>query len=169
VPNVLVEVRVDSLGLDPTSDVPVVVLREVDGERLLPIWIGHSEAHAIGMEMRKKESQRPLSADLLTSVVREMGGEVERIIISRVEANTYFAEMIIRRDGETVSLDARPSDSIAVALRTDARIMAEEELFADLTLEVAGDEGGVRQGMSPDELQAHLERLNPQDFGRFQP
>jgi bifunctional DNase/RNase len=178
---VLVEVKVQSLGLDPASNTPVVILQESTGERVLPIWIGPSEASAIAMQMAEMKVARPLTHDLLVSVIGGMGGALKKVIITRVEENTYFAEMIVRRNGETISLDARPSDSIAVALRMEAGIFADDELLNEVTLQVVEEESSTgielgttesqdsASGMRPDELKEHLRRLNPEDFGRFTP
>ena len=177
----LVEVRVQSLGLDRSTNIPVVILQEVDGERVLPIWIGPSEASAIAMQLAEMEFARPLTHDLLVAVLKGLGGDLEKVIISRVEKSTYFAELIIRRNGRVISLDARPSDSIAVALRVEARIFARDDLLERASIEIAEDESlassestpseqaSPSQGMGPEELEAYLRKLNPEDFGRFTP
>jgi uncharacterized protein len=140
-----VEVKVQSLGLDRSSNTPVVILREREGERVLPIWIGPGEASAIAMHLADMKFSRPLTHDLLVSMLRGLGGRLERVIISRVADATYFAEMIVVRNGETFSVDARPSDSIAVALRTDARIFANDSLLERASIEIA-DEEPVEEG-----------------------
>lgn len=178
----LVEVRVQSLGLDRSSNTPVVVLREREGERVLPIWIGPSEASAIAMQLADMEFSRPLTHDLLVSILKGLGGTLTRVVITRVEQNTYYAELVIQRDGEVVKVDARPSDSIAVALRTRSRIFADDDLLDRIQLEIAEEEAAptspgptaapepsVSEGMSPEELEAYLRKLNPEDFGRFTP
>ena len=176
----LVEVKVQSLALDRSTNSPVVILQELDGERVLPIWIGPSEASAIAMHLADWEFSRPLTHDLLCSVLRGLGGAVQKVIITKVEASTYYAELIVRRNGEVFSLDARPSDSIAVALRVEARIFAQDDLLEEATIEIAEDESGaevifdvqegpMQEGMGPEELKEHLRRLNPEDFGRFTP
>ena len=179
----LVEVKVQSLALDRTTNTPVVILQELNGGRVLPIWIGPSEASAIAMQLADMEFSRPLTHDLLCSVLTGLGGALQKVIITKVESSTYYAEMIVRRNGEVFSLDARPSDSIAVALRVAARIFAQESLLEEATIEIAeedasdatseGLEGGqnpsVEEGMGPEELKEHLRRLNPEDFGRFTP
>lgn len=175
---VLVEVRVQSLGLDRTSNTPVVILEEVGGERVLPIWIGPSEASAIAMQLADMKFARPLTHDLLVSLMSGLGGGLDRVLITRVKENTYFAEMVIHRNGDVISVDARPSDSIAVALRARARIFASDELLEDTHVEITEeeavsfsgesvDEGGG--GISADELKEYLRRMNPEDFGRFSP
>jgi len=177
---VLVEVKVQSLALDRTTNTPVVILQELDGGRVLPIWIGPSEASAIAMQLADMEFSRPLTHDLLCSVLTGLGGALQKVIITKVESSTYYAEMIVRRNGEVFSLDARPSDSIAIALRVAARIFAQESLLEEATIEISEEETtegsfGPRgeapstEGMGPEELKEHLRKLNPEDFGRFTP
>ena len=177
----LVEVRVQSLALDRTSNTPVVILQEVGGERVLPIWIGPGEASAIAMQLAEMEFSRPLTHDLLCSVLSGLGGALQKVIITKVQKSTYYAELIVRRNGEVISLDARPSDSIAVALRVDARIFADEGLLELASIEIAEDESTSESGlerleriepdgtMGPEELKEYLRGLNPEDFGRFTP
>ena len=177
----LVEVRVQSLALDRSTNSPVVILQELDGERVLPIWIGPSEASAIAMQLADMPFARPLTHDLLCSVLKSLGGALQKVIISRVEKSTYYAEMIVHRNGEIYSLDARPSDSIAVALRVDARIFADESLLELSTIEIAEEEGTTEASgprleridaditMNAEELKEYLRGLNPEDFGRFTP
>ena len=173
----MIEVSVKSLALDRTSNTPVVILKEVGTERILPIWIGPGEASAIAMQLGGVAFQRPLTHDLLVSIVGGMGGTLKRVLITRVENSTYFAELVIDRDGEVISVDARPSDSIAVALRMKARIFADDSLLEQGTLvvEVAdaeeGEGGGEGDGdqdpMSGEALEEHLRGLRPEDLGRF--
>ena len=176
--SLLVQVSVQNLGLDRVSNSPVVILQEHEGERVLPIWIGPSEASAIAMELADMKFSRPLTHDLLAAVVGGLGGALQKIIISRVEENTYFAEMIIRRNGEVISVDARPSDSIAVALRLQADIFTHEELLEctpiDLQAEPTIGEPVVPEEepeteMAAEELKEYLRKLAPEDFGRFTP
>lgn len=191
----LVEVKVERLTLDRTTQSPVVVLREEEGERALPIWIGAGEASAIHMQLAHMTVSRPLTHDLLVSAIQGMGGTLTRVVITRVEQNTYYARLEVVVEGRDVNLDARPSDSIAVALRTGSPIFAEDSLLDMVTVEIAeGEEeasppsgpsgssgipsSGKLQspepplaggGMSPAELQEYLRKLNPEDFGRFNP
>lgn len=173
----LVEVKVQSLGLDRTNDTPVVILQERSGPRILPIWIGASEASAIAMQLADWAFSRPLTHDLLVSVLKGLGGSLDRVVISRVVDNTYFAELIIHRDEEVITVDARPSDSIAVALRTKATIFADDQLLEDVSVEISEDEsvslseaeGSVEMRASAESLKDYLRKLNPEDFGRFTP
>ena len=175
----LVEVKVQSLGLDRSSNTPVVILEETGGERVLPIWIGPGEASAIAMQLADMEFSRPLTHDLLVAVLNGLGGNLRKVVISRVEKNTYYAELIVHRNGEVISVDARPSDSIAIALRTKARIFAQDDLLERASIEIADEEApdlgstpkgeGPSETMDPEQLEEHLRRLNPEDFGRFTP
>ena len=173
----MVEVVVKSLGLDRASSTPVVILEEKEGDRVLPIWIGPGEASAIAMELAGMKFSRPLTHDLFVSVVGGLGGRLRRVQITRVVDNTYYAELIIQRGEELISIDARPSDSIAIAVRMDATILTSEELLETTAIEIAEatEEFPVDPevpeekagGLSPEELSEHLRRLKPEDFGRF--
>jgi bifunctional DNase/RNase len=133
------------------------------------------------MQLAEMEFSRPLTHDLLCSVLSGLGGALQKVIITKVQKSTYYAELIVRRNGEVISLDARPSDSIAVALRVDARIFADEQLLEVASIEIAEDESTSEPGlerlerietdasMGPEELKEHLRGLNPEDFGRFTP
>ncbi|MCI0433501.1 MAG: bifunctional nuclease family protein [Gemmatimonadetes bacterium] len=175
----MIEVKVQSLGLDRTSNTPVVILQESDGTRVLPIWIGPGEASAIAMELAGMKFSRPLTHDLFASVIMGLGGTLQRVMITKVVENTYYAELIIQRGSELFTVDARPSDSIAIALRMSAPIYTTEDLLEHTSIEMAeavdepggpaeeGEEGG--QGLTPDQLREYLRRMNPEDFGRFSP
>jgi bifunctional DNase/RNase len=174
------QVKVASLGLDKASNTPVVILQEMEGERVLPIWIGPGEASAIAMELAGMKFSRPLTHDLFTSMMQGLGSELQRVIITKVVDNTYHAELILRRDGEVVSIDARPSDSIAIALRAKAPIFAHDDLLEQASIEVQpaemepGESVGAADSDEPaqmdaDQLKEYLKRMNPEDFGRFNP
>jgi uncharacterized protein len=178
----MIEVKVQSLGLDRSSNTPVVILQEQEGARVLPIWIGPGEASAIAMELAGMKFSRPLTHDLFASVILGMGGSLQRVMITKVVDNTYFAELIIQRNSELISVDARPSDSIAIALRMSAAIYTTEDLLETTSIEIAdGSEhdfaasqeedrpAGPAAGLSPEQLREYLRRMNPEDFGRFNP
>jgi hypothetical protein len=179
----MVEVVVSRLGLDSSTNTYVVILQEKDGARLLPIWIGQPEAEAIVMQMNNVKRERPLTHDLCKSLILGLGGSLRRVHITKVQHRTYFAELHLSGKGSEVQIDARPSDSIAVALRLQAPIFVEESLLtapgeesdaADST-----DEAGyssppatprpAERGdpMSAEQLKAYLENLRPEDFGKF--
>jgi bifunctional DNase/RNase len=175
----MIQVTVQSLGLDRRSNTPVVILQEQDGARILPIWIGPGEASAIAMELAGMKFSRPLTHDLFVSAIGGLGGALHRVNITRVVENTYYAELIIRRDGEFFSLDARPSDSIAIALRMEADIYTADDLLEHTAVEIAEasefEDESVAEGAEeeepqpPEDLKEYLRRLNPEDFGRFTP
>ncbi len=172
----LLEVEVMRLGLDRNNNSYVVILREKGGERLLPIWIGQAEAESIVIEMSKLKRERPLTHDLCKTLITGMGGTLRRIQITKVENRTYYAEMHIRLGERMIHIDARPSDSIAIALRFSAPIFAQEDLLTSLLFEDRSDESeSVQSGpepeqsdqMTPSQLQKYLENLRPEDLGKF--
>lgn len=180
----MVEVKVQSLGLDRTSSTPVVILQETDGSRVLPIWIGPGEASAIAMELAGMKFSRPLTHDLFASVIMGMGGSLQRVVITKVVENTYYAELIIKRGSELISVDARPSDSIAIALRMAASIFTTDDLLESTSIEITdasedpqdfvvnpeeAEESKAPGGLTPEQLREYLRRMNPEDFGRFNP
>lgn len=163
----MIRVAVAHLGMDRSTNSPVVILREVGGERVIPIWIGPGEANAIAMEMQGVRPQRPLTHDLLKHVLGGLGGELRRVNLTGLRDGTYFAELLIARGEAHFEVDARPSDSIALALRCNAPIFSAEELLdqSDRPTDAPAPEPGA----APDALRRYLENLDPQDFGRFQP
>jgi bifunctional DNase/RNase len=172
----MVEVTVARLGLDSSTNSYVLILQEKDGKRLLPIWIGQPEAESIVMHMHDLKRERPLTHDLCKSLITGLGGELRRVQITRVQKNTYYAELHIRRGDNVVQIDARPSDSIAIALRMSAPIFAPESLLTAIEADDAEEESpgtGGSQGtpdegeLSAEQLKAHLENLRPEDFGKF--
>lgn len=169
----LVEVEVMRLGLDRSNNSYVVILREKGGERLLPIWIGQPEAESIVIEMSKLRRDRPLTHDLCKTLITGLGGTLRRIQITKVENRTYFAELHIRRDDQLVQIDARPSDSIAIALRFAAPIYAQDSLLSSIVFEDSPDDTEAVAGpeaseeMTPAQLQKYLENLRPEDLGKF--
>ena len=162
----MVRMTVAHLGLDRSANTPVVVLKEATGDRTLRIWIGAAEAAAIALEMRGDSPPRPMTHDLLKHVLVGLGGELRRVTITGVRDNTFFAELLVYRGAQILEIDARPSDGIALALRTDASIFVREEL-----LDGDGPEPAVvpPAESSADQLKKFLSKLDPQDLGRFQP
>lgn len=168
----MIEVVVSRLGLDSSTQSYVVILQEKDGQRLLPIWIGQPEAESIVMQMHNVKRPRPLTHDLCKSIIVGLGGALQKVQISRVEKNTYYAELHIARNGDLVQVDARPSDSIAIALRLSAPIFAAEELLTDVQVEEStetfdADALQSEQELNAEQLKEYLERLRPEDFGKF--
>ena len=171
----MVEVTVARLGLDSATNAYVVILREKAGSRLLPIWIGKPEAESILVQMNDLKRERPLTHDLCKALITGLGGTLRRVNITRVEKSTYFAELQLDGAKGLVAVDARPSDSIAIALRLSAPIFAPVGLLT--AMESDGDEDAASEAdlpasgpqLSTEQLQAYLENLRPEDFGKFTP
>ncbi len=123
------EVKIRGLLVDPTTNSPIVLLKELDGESILPIWVGPYEANSIASEIEKLAPQRPMTHDLLRNVITQMGGVVKRVIVTELRENTFYAVIEIAVDEQLFLIDSRPSDAIALALRTDAPIFIREEVF----------------------------------------
>ena len=175
----LVEVSVARLGLDGSTNTYVVILREKEGERILPIWIGQPEAESILLEMNQVRKERPLTHDLCKSLIVGLGAELQRVNITKVENRTYFAELLLLRNGEQYQVDARPSDSIAIALRTASPVFAADSLLLEPP-EMEGEEEPEQADhpleapqntdeMTAEQLKQYLSGLRPEDFGKFNP
>ena len=170
----MLEVSVAHLGLERNTNTPIVVLQEKDGDRMIPIYIGHAEANAIAMELAEVKFERPLTHDLRQQVIIGLGAELSRVVLTRVEKSTYYAELHLRRDDHVIQIDARPSDSIAIALRLKAPIFAAEDLLNISSSEetIIPDISGETldsDALKSDALKKYLEKLNPEDFGKFIP
>ena len=135
---------------------------------MLPIWIGPAEASAIAMELSDYKFPRPLTHDLIKQVVVGLGAKLRRVMITRVEDNTYYAELHIQRGDESIHIDARPSDSIAVALRLKAPIFTNDDLLALTSVDTIQPHEGP-ETLDADQLKAYLDKLDPEDFGKFKP
>jgi bifunctional DNase/RNase len=175
----VVEVRVNGLILEHKTQQNVVILREVDGERILPIWIGPGEAQAIRRILSEEPFPRPLTHDLLHLIVEGLKAHITRVVIADLRENTFYASVFVERESEVLSIDARPSDSIAVALRARAPIFVNDTLLqappkADEAMEGAEGGEGEEEPREPtaeekaEQLRRFLEKLNPEDFGKFQ-
>ena len=158
----MIEMSVSGLAIDKRAQTPVVLLQEKDGGRVLPIWIGPSEASSIAMELTGRKFQRPLTHDLLKTVIEGLGGEVRKVAIVDLQEKTYYARIFLERDNELLTIDARPSDSIALALRTNSPIFVGEEL---LRTEEEAEE--LNPAPSMEELQRRLEDMDPEEFGKL--
>ena len=171
----MIEVIVAKLGLDSSTNSHVVILQEKDGHRLLPIWIGQPEADSIVMEMKNVRRERPLTHDLCKNIIVGLGGTLRRVQITKVSKSTYYAELHVARPEGLVQIDARPSDSIAIALRLSAPIFAQESLLTAVAEDGDGEDGGGMPGesaprsdeMTSEQLKERLENLRPEDLGKF--
>ena len=171
----IVEARVHGLVFEQKQQQHVVVLREAEGERVLPIWIGPAEALAIQRLLTGQAFPRPLTHDLFALVLEGLHARVSRVTIAEMHEGTFFATLVIERENNVLSVDARPSDSIAIALRTQAPLFVNEELLQEPPGEGSELEPPPSDPPAPpteqdkaEQLRRFLEKLNPEDFGKFQ-
>ena len=157
----MVKMEIKGLLMDTVSNMPVVILRDAGDGVFLPIWVGIFEANAIAIAMEKIATPRPMTHDLLNNLVRELDARVERIVINDLKDNTFFARIHLSRAGATWTVDSRPSDAIALALRCQSEIFVEEEVLEkSKTLRADGDP-------DPERLKKWLEEVNPEDLGKY--
>src|SRR3712207_5380122 len=147
-----IEVKIRGLMMDPNSGTPIIILKDVHSETILPIWVGAYEANAIALEIEKMASQRPMTHDLLRNMIVQMGVRVERVVVTELRDNTFFAVIEMRTgDGEALMLDARPSDAIALALQADCLIFVNEEVIKASRNTISGNEEESTTGAGEEE------------------
>jgi uncharacterized protein len=156
------EVKIRGLMMDPVTSTPVVVLKETQGTGVLPIWVGIYEANAIALEIEKVQTPRPMTHDLLRNVLNGLNVHVQRVVVSELKDDTFYALIWMERDGETMSVDSRPSDALALALRLDCPIFVEDEVLKTSKLSSITSEKSTNE-----DLRKMLENLNDEDFGRY--
>lgn len=156
------EVRIRGLMMDPVTNMPMVVLKHVDGEAILPIWIGAFEANAVAMELEKIAPPRPMTHDLIRNVLRSFDVTVSRVVISELKEDTFYAIVWMERSGEVMSLDARPSDALAIAMRADAPIFVHRSVLEHARLSQA-----LSPTSSAEDLRRWLEGLGDDDMGQY--
>ena len=161
--------KVRRVALDQQNN-PVVLLVDEDETVALPIWIGQAEAMAIAMRLQSVQPPRPMTHDLLHSIVEQLEAKVTRVVVCDVRDQTYFAEIHLARNGKSLVIDSRPSDAIALALRTDAPIFVEDKVAVQgIALRKGGDgeaRTGLEEDLDPQEFRKFLERVKPDDFRR---
>jgi bifunctional DNase/RNase len=158
-----VEMRIRGLMMDPNTNMPIIILKDVASDTVLPIWVGIYEANAIFMEIEKLAPPRPMTHDLTRNLIRYMNGKLDRVVISELKDDTFYAVLWLTQGGEPVCVDARPSDAIALALRADCPIYVAEPVLAQARLNPIGPPDNP----STDELRKWLEGLNDEDLGRY--
>ena len=158
----MVKMEIKGLLMDPVSNMPVVILRDRDDGVFLPIWVGIFEANAIALEMEKIATPRPMTHDLLKNVLKTLGFQVDRIVITELKENTFYARIHLSRGDAVVDVDSRPSDAIALALRSKADIFVEEEV-----LEKSKSLRSDGEQPDPERLRKWLEEVNPDDLGKY--
>ena len=157
-----VEMTIKGLMIDPITNMPIIVLRDGEGGRILPIWVGVFEANAIALQMESVQTPRPMTHDLLKNVIEDLSAAVERIVVTELKENTFYAVIHLRTDGKGVVVDARPSDAIALALRAGAPIYVEETVIASArSVEPTSDAADLGR------LQKWLENLSDEELGKY--
>ena len=157
-----IEMTIKGLMVDPITNMPIIILRDKAEQRVLPIWVGVFEANAIALQIENVTTPRPMTHDLLRNVIHDLNASVQKIVVCDLQENTFYALIYLAMNGDTLTIDARPSDAIALALRTRAPIFVEESVIDNAKpFDVAADK--------PDAERLHkwLESLDPDDLGKY--
>jgi bifunctional DNase/RNase len=157
-----VEMKIRGLMMDPVTNMPVVILKGIEGESVLPIWVGIYEANAIALEMEKVATPRPMTHDLLKNLLIGLDAQVRKVVVNDLRDDTFFAVIWLDKDGQSISIDSRPSDALALALRADCPIFVEEDV-----LKTSKQASAISDKVSSEELRKWLENLGEEDMGRY--
>ena len=157
-----IEMSIKGLMVDPITNMPIVILRDRDGQKVLPIWVGIFEANAIALQIENVSTPRPMTHDLLRNVIQDLKASVQKVVVCDLQDNTFYALIYLAWNGDTVAVDARPSDAIALALRTRAPIFVEESVIDHAkTVDFSSEKADA------DRLHKWLESLDPDDLGKY--
>ena len=157
-----IEMKIRGLMMDPVTNMPIVILKDVNGSTILPIWVGVYEANAIALEIEKVTTPRPMTHDLIKSLLMGLNTGVQKVVVNELKEDTFYALIWLERDGEIISVDSRPSDALAVALRLDCPIYVEEAVLKSSKMS-----SSVSEKVNNEELRRWLENLNDEDLGRY--
>jgi bifunctional DNase/RNase len=157
-----IEMTIKGLMVDPITNMPIIILRDEEGQRVLPIWVGIFEANAIALQIENIATPRPMTHDLLRNVIQDLNASVQKIVVCDLKENTFYALIYVDANGETVAIDSRPSDAIALALRTSAPIFVEESVIDNAKTIDFGTERA-----DSERLQKWLESLDPEELGKY--
>ncbi len=158
-----VEVRIRGLMMDPATNMPIVVLKDVGSETVMPIWVGIFEANAIAIEIEKMAAPRPMTHDLTRNLIQNLNASLDRVVINELRDDTFFAVLWLTQGTEAITIDARPSDAIALALRSDCPIYVSEQVMQSAKLNASGPPDGP----TTEQIRGWLEGLNDEDLGRY--
>ena len=158
-----VEMKIRGLMMDPVTNMPIVILKDVSGNSVLPIWVGVFEANAIALEIEKVATPRPMPHDLIKNLLMGLNTAVQKVVVSELKDETYYALIWLEQNGQTISIDSRPSDALALALRLDCPLFVEEDVLK--TSKVANTPAAEK--VTNEELKKWLESLNDEDLGRY--
>ena len=157
-----IEMIIKGLMLDPTTKMPIVILRDNKGDNVLPIWVGSPEANAIALQIENVATPRPMTHDLLRNVIKDLKGKVQKIVVCDLKENTFYAMIHLLVNGEEVAIDSRPSDAIALAVRVKAPIFVEESVMSEAKKSELGPEN-----VDQEQLGEWLESLDPEELGKY--
>jgi uncharacterized protein len=157
-----IEMKIRALMMDPVTNVPIVILKGSDGNTLLPIWVGVFEANAIAMEIEKLATPRPMTHDLLRNILQALGYSVSKVVVSQLKDDTFYAVIWLMQNGNLISVDSRPSDALALALRMDSPIYVDEEVIKN-----SKATSSKQDKLNDDELKRWLENLGDEDLGKY--
>ncbi len=157
-----VEMKIRGLMMDPVTNMPIVILKDLAGESILPIWVGIYEANAIALEIEKVSTPRPMTHDLIRILLNGLEADVRKVVVNELRDDTFYARIWLEKDGQAMSVDSRPSDALAVALRLDCPIFVD-----DSVLQSSKMAGAVSEKVNNEELRRWLEGLNDEDMGRY--
>src|SRR5271157_1588345 len=157
-----VEMKIRSLMMDPVTNMPIVILKDVGSASVLPIWVGIYEANAIALEIEKVSTPRPMTHDLIKTLLLGLDAGIQKVVVNELKEDTFFAIIWVKRNGELISVDSRPSDALALALRLDCPIYVEETVLKSSKLAST-----VSDKVNNEELRRWLEGLNDEDLGRY--
>lgn len=154
--------KIRGLMMDPVTNMPIVILKDTASDAVLPIWVGIYEANAIALEIEKVATPRPMTHDLIKNLLLGLDTRVHKVVVSDLREDTFYAVIWLERDGHIISVDSRPSDALALALRLDCPIYVEEQV-----LKTSKAASAVSDRISTDELRKWLENLNDEDLGKY--
>ena len=163
----LIEMKVSGLTIDPVTNTPIVILKDMEGKKVIPIWIGLFEASAIATELEKINFPRPMTHDLISEILKAIDVKVTRVEINDLKNNTFFANIYIHKEGRNIVVDARPSDAIAIALRIDAPIFVDEKVIKKSRDVDFGTKITDLDNFKKEKLREFLDNLSPEDFGKY--
>ena len=162
----MVEMKVEGLTLDPLTNMPIIILKDLAGDKALPIWVGYFEANAIALEIEKINTPRPMTHDLLNNIISSLQAKVKHILVTDLKDNTFFAEISVIRNGSDMTIDSRPSDAIALALRSKSPIFVEEKVIeAAKSLDLPNP--NKLQNQEKQQWKDWITSIKPQDFGKL--
>jgi bifunctional DNase/RNase len=157
-----IEMKIRGLMMDPVTNMPIVVLKDSGSGAVLPIWVGVYEANAIALEIEKVQTPRPMTHDLLKNVLLGLDVQVQKVVVNELRDDTFYALIWVTRGGQTMSIDSRPSDALALALRVDCPIFVEENVLKNSKVSTA-----INEKSTSEELRKWLEGLSDEDLGRY--